>query len=102
MKRRHFIKTSVGASAAVGMFGRPALSTAQSSSSAQSACSPPPFPQVSGFTKYVADFIVNTKYSDIPADVVELGKKSILDGLALAVSGSEARTYDLIETYVQP
>src|SRR2546426_4543517 len=102
MKRRHFIKTSVGATAAVGMFGRPALSTAQSSSSAQSSRSPAPFPQVLGLTKYVADFIVNTRCSDIPADVVELGKKSILDGLGLALSGSKARTSDLLAVYVKP
>jgi len=50
----------------------------------------------------VADFIVNTKYSDIPADVVELGKKSILDGLGLALSGSKARTSDLLAVYVKP
>ena len=38
-------------------------------------------------TRYVADFICNAKPSDLPSDVVALGKKSILDGLGLALSG---------------
>ncbi|MDB5942429.1 MAG: hypothetical protein JWQ13_1995, partial [Ramlibacter sp.] len=38
-------------------------------------------------TRYVADFICNAKPADLPADVVALGKKSILDGLGLALSG---------------
>jgi len=96
MKRRDFIKTSASAGAILGALGRPTLATAQSSHS------PAPFPQVPGLTKYVADFIVNTRYSDIPADVVELGKKSILDGLGLALSGSKARTSDLLAVYVKP
>ncbi len=38
------------------------------------------FPKAPGLTKSVAEFIVNTKYADIPQEVIELGKKSILDG----------------------
>ncbi|MDB5874482.1 MAG: hypothetical protein JWQ07_3924 [Ramlibacter sp.] len=38
-------------------------------------------------TRYVAEFICNTRLQDLPADVVALGKKSILDGLGLALSG---------------
>ena len=41
-----------------------------------------------GLTKYVSEFIVNTKYEDIPANVIELGKKTILDGFGLALAGS--------------
>src|SRR5258705_12577217 len=46
------------------------------------------FPKAPGLTKYVAEFIVNTKYEDIPADVLDLGKKSILDGFGLSLAGS--------------
>lgn len=38
-------------------------------------------------TRYVADFICNARPADLPADVIALGKKSILDGLGLALSG---------------
>src|ERR1700712_2334738 len=38
-------------------------------------------------TRYVADFISKARPSDLPADVIALGKKSILDGLGLALSG---------------
>jgi hypothetical protein len=46
------------------------------------------FPNVPGLTKYVSEFIVNTKYRDIPEDVLALGRKSILDGFGLALAGS--------------
>src|SRR3984957_8406086 len=46
------------------------------------------FPKAPGLTKSVAEFIVNTKYEDIPQDVLELGKKSILDAFGLALAGS--------------
>jgi hypothetical protein len=39
-------------------------------------------------TSYVADFIVKTGLADLPGEVVELAKKSILDGLGLALCGS--------------
>ena len=41
-------------------------------------------------TASVAAFIAATKYPDIPKDVVQLGKKSILDGFGLALAGSVA------------
>src|SRR6059058_1583309 len=44
------------------------------------------FPKTPGLTEYVGRFVVNTTYEDIPADVIELGKKSILDGLGLALA----------------
>ena len=44
--------------------------------------------QTEHLTRYVADFICNARLADLPADVVALGKKSILDGLGLALSGS--------------
>ncbi|MGH9374909.1 MAG: hypothetical protein ACRD1J_01940, partial [Terriglobia bacterium] len=51
----------------------------------QSATQPAP---KEGLTRYVAEFVVKTQYSDIPENVIELGKKSILDGLGLALAGS--------------
>ena len=53
-----------------------------------------------GLTLEVATFIGNTTYRDIPADVIELGKKSILDGLGLALCGSAAETGKLSRAYV--
>jgi 2-methylcitrate dehydratase PrpD len=54
-------------------------------------------PQV---TSYVADFIVNTRYSDIPREVIELAKKSILDGMGLALCGSAAKSGEIVRTYL--
>ena len=44
-------------------------------------------PQDAGLTRYVADFVCRTRLQDLPQNVVALGKKSILDGLGLALSG---------------
>lgn len=46
----------------------------------------------SGLTGEVADFVRETRLQDLPAVVVANGKKSILDGLGLALSGSVAHT----------
>jgi 2-methylcitrate dehydratase PrpD len=54
-----------------------------------------------GLTAYVADFITSTKYADIPKDVVQLGKKSILDGFGLALAGSVAKSGDLVRRHLQ-
>jgi 2-methylcitrate dehydratase PrpD len=60
-----------------------------------------PFPEVRDVTKYTADFVVNTQFADLPHDVIELGKKSILDGLGLALAGSRATTATLVQKYVE-
>jgi 2-methylcitrate dehydratase PrpD len=44
-------------------------------------------PQAAGLTRYVAEFVCGTRLQDLPDNVVALGKKSILDGLGLALSG---------------
>lgn len=51
-------------------------------------------------TWYVADFICNTTASDLPQNVVELGKKSILDGIGLALSGSVAKSGELVRRHL--
>ncbi len=57
--------------------------------------------RVEGLTRYVADWVAGARYSDIPPEVVELGKKSILDGLGLALSGSVAETGSLVRRYLK-
>jgi 2-methylcitrate dehydratase PrpD len=59
------------------------------------------FPEVSGLTRYVAEFALKTKYEDIPAEVVALGKNSILDGFGLALAGSMADTGAISRKYLQ-
>ncbi|HYL80475.1 MAG TPA: MmgE/PrpD family protein, partial [Candidatus Acidoferrum sp.] len=52
-------------------------------------------------TAYVAGFIASMKYPDIPQDVMGLGKKSVLDGLGLALAGSVAKSGDLVRRHLQ-
>ena len=56
---------------------------------------PPPL------TALAADFIATTGFGDIPGDVMELGKKSILDSLGTGISGSVAPGSVLIRRYAE-
>ncbi len=58
---------------------------------AQKAATFDAFPDVPGLTRQVAEFIVKTKAKDLPKDVIAVGKKSILDGIGLALSGPSRR-----------
>src|SRR6266436_3213910 len=59
------------------------------------------FPKTPGLTEYVGQFVLGTKYQDIPQEVIELGKKSILDGLGLALAGSRAESGPISRKYVE-
>ena len=52
-------------------------------------------------TQCVAQFIESTKCEDIPDDVLELGKKSILDGLGVALSGAVSVPGRIVRDYVR-
>ncbi len=52
-------------------------------------------------TAYVADFVVATRASDIPADVARLGKRSVLDGVGLALAGASSQTGTLIRRHLK-
>jgi len=91
MLRRDFGKTALGALAASALL-KPQVAEAASCSD---------FPKASGVTQCVATFVATTGYETIPADVIELGKKSILDGLGLALAGSKAETGEISRRYVE-
>jgi 2-methylcitrate dehydratase PrpD len=55
--------------------------------------------QTANLTRYVAEFICDTRLDDLPADVVALGKKSILDGLGLALSGGATHCGGLVRQH---
>jgi 2-methylcitrate dehydratase PrpD len=94
MKRRDLFKHSLAASAAVALAPRARRSSAATGPA-------PAFPKAPGLTKSVAEFIVGTQYKDLPAAVIELGKKSILDGFGLALAGSVSSMGPLIRQYIQ-
>jgi 2-methylcitrate dehydratase PrpD len=54
----------------------------------------------SSLTAYVADFIVATRAQGIPADVAHLGKRSVLDGLGLALAGAASETGHITRRYL--
>jgi 2-methylcitrate dehydratase PrpD len=51
-------------------------------------------------TAYVADFVVATRAQGIPADVAHLGKRSVLDGLGLALAGAASQTGHITRRYL--
>ncbi len=53
-----------------------------------------------GLTNEVAQFITDTAWSDLSGELIELGKKSILDGLGLALSGSVAKSGEIVRSYL--
>ena len=91
MKRRELFKNSLAISAL-------ALGARHVSASPAPAAE---FPKAPGLTKSVAEFIVNSKYTDIPPDVIDLGKKSILDGFGLALAGSVSVMGPIVRQYVK-
>jgi hypothetical protein len=93
MNRRDLFKTSLAASA-LALAGKSAGAAAAAPPAAE-------FPKAPGLTKSVAEFIINTKYEDIPADVIELGRKSILDGFGLALAGSASVMGPIARKYAE-
>jgi 2-methylcitrate dehydratase PrpD len=51
-------------------------------------------------TRYVAEFIQGTQLKDLPNGVVTLGKKHILDGLGLALSGGASHCGELVRQHL--
>ena len=92
MFRRDFVKSSLAVTALAARTGR----TFPSPNPAGDA-----FPKAPGLTKYVSEFIVNTRYEDIPKDVLDLGRKSMLDGFGLALAGSASSLAPLVREYVK-
>src|SRR5215831_4285122 len=100
MKRREFLKSASGLAAGIGLANpvlveRPIAPAEQASKEAR-------LPRTEKLTAHIANFVVNTQLTEIPTETIELGKKSILDGLGLALSGSKAETAGLIQKYVKP
>ena len=52
-------------------------------------------------TAYVAEFITRTRSAAIPADVMHLGKRSILDGIGLALAGSVAESGHIVRKHLR-
>ena len=60
-----------------------------------------PVQQTAAITDYVAGFVTGTKTSDIPKDVAHLGKRSVLDGIGLALAGAASHQGEIARTYLK-
>jgi 2-methylcitrate dehydratase PrpD len=97
MRRREFGKTSFG------LLGAALLADPSKAGPAGSGGVVPAadFPKTPGLTQYVGQFVLQTKYENIPTEVIELGKKSILDGFGLALAGSRAESGPISRKYIE-
>ena len=60
-----------------------------------------PLKPVSSLTAHVAEFITRTRARAVPADVMHLGKRSILDGIGLALAGNRAESGHIVRDYLK-
>ena len=97
MRRREFGKTSLG------LMGAAVLAAPSDAARAEAAnaVSVIDFPKTPGLTRYVGQFVLQTKYENIPPEVIELGKKSILDGFGLALAGSRAESGPISRKHIK-
>src|SRR6266853_3481465 len=51
-------------------------------------------------TDYVAGFVVATRGQGVPVDVAHLGKRSVLDGIGLALAGAASQTGNITRRYL--
>jgi 2-methylcitrate dehydratase PrpD len=96
VKRRDFCVNSLATAGSLAFTGTGPLALSEEGQGPASAG----LPKAPGLTKYVSEFIGNTRYEDIPEDVRALGRKSILDGFGLALAGSVSEMGPLIRTYL--
>lgn len=60
-----------------------------------------PNTKASGVTDEVALFIVSAKARDIPTEVAHLGKRSVLDGIGLALAGAASECGGIAHRYLE-
>jgi 2-methylcitrate dehydratase PrpD len=56
---------------------------------------------VASLTDEVAGFVVGTRSRDVPADVARLGKRSVIDGIGLALAGARSHQAELSRRYLE-
>jgi len=98
MHRRNFIKSAIGAGAAYSVLG-PTSSAAADMTPLPAAAGEPSFQVRSDVTPYVANFIAEAQYDDLPSEVIELGKKSLLDAFGLALVGGKSKGGHTLRRY---
>src|SRR4051812_31401129 len=96
MIRRDFFRTPL---ALAGLGFAPASPKPRSEAGTPAAAEE--LAQAPGLTRSLAEFIVNTKYEDIPGDVITLGGKTLLDGFGLALAGSASVLAPIVRHYIE-
>lgn len=97
MIRRDFFASSLGVAAAAALGARSLRGSGSPGSPAEGGEQRSKAPEL---TKYVSEWVVNTRYEDIPNDVIVLGKKSILDGFGVALAGSVSPIAPPLRKYI--
>jgi 2-methylcitrate dehydratase PrpD len=101
MKRRDLIKSSLAVPALAALASGGKRGHAAPGPAPGTSASAAEFPKAPGLTRSVAEFIANTRFEDLPKEVIDLGKKSMLDGFGLALAGSVSAMGPRIREYVK-
>ena len=96
--RRQFLKAGAVASLAA------AAMTPATSRSADPPAAPAATPAAAGtgVTRKLADFVVNARYADLPANVRKEGMRTLLAYVGVAVGGSHTETVDRAVAALRP
>lgn len=62
---------------------------------------PQGFGHLSGLTAAAAKFTSGLKYADIPAETLRIARRCVMDGLAVALAGSEQHGMKPLESYIR-
>ena len=92
MIRRDFFRQSLFAAGSAYTVGRAPLAPLQAVAQDVPALD---------VTRYVSQFIVETEFEEIPEDAMANGKKHVLDGFGLAVSGSASEMGPRMRQYLR-
>ena len=57
--------------------------------------------ETAGVTRRIAEFIVQTKYREQPQDIIDVGRKSIVGAIGLALEGSAAKSGQTVRAYLE-
>jgi len=107
MKRREFLtNAALGTTAAAATGGWSSFAQSPQPSRNDTASSAagggePAFPATPGLTRYVSEFIANTKYDDLPAEGIAHGKNTLLDAFGVGLAGSVSSPATHVRLYLE-
>ncbi len=101
MNRKQFLTGSLALGAGAMTFGVPSRQGAAAAKpGAEAEQQATPGAAAGSVTAEAAEFVAATRFEDLPAELVELGKMHILDAIGLAIAGERAGSGEIVRRYL--